>query len=283
MPLPQAGASTPAFTNNLPTANTAFPLLQSVLQTDTGTLTGIQFTDGATLTRTGSATVTGRTAGVYDLKIPGLNVTATGLLADGSLTTLPDGRKVAGTFVGLKYTILGSWALTAAGSGPSYLSMAVSGYQSSAQSVPALGSATYVGNSSSGSTAGTVLGAVFSSSGSTVQNAGTVQGNVSMTVNFLNQKVSGALSNMTATDIISGATTPWNTVNLDGSLVGVNLQGRTTTDTASGTLAFDKNSVGNFNGSLFGPNIEEAGVVWTLHDSTGGGKTAVGMFAATKQ
>jgi hypothetical protein len=111
MPLPQADASTTAFANNLPTSNISFPLLESVLQADTGKLSGIQLTDGASLTRTGSAIATNRATGVYDLKIPGLNIVATGLLADGSLTTLPDGRKVAATFTGLNYSVLGTWAV----------------------------------------------------------------------------------------------------------------------------------------------------------------------------
>jgi hypothetical protein len=110
-----------------------------------------------------------------------------------------------------------------------------------------------------------------------------VQGNANMTVNFFNSTVSGSLNNMTATDISSGVTSPWNTVNLVGNLIGVNVVGKTTAGTATGTLAFGSASTGDFNGSLFGPNAEEAAAVWTLHDSAGNGKTAVGMFAATKQ
>ena len=255
------------------------------MQVDTSKVTSIDLTGGATLTRTGTTTVSNKTAGVYDLKIPGLNVAASGVLADGSLTTLSDGRKVSATFAGLNYSLLGTWAVTPAqgGANTAYFGMAVSGYQTPGGALPSIGSATYVGNSSSGAGAGGVVGALFVASGSAIQHAATLQGNASMTVSFFNNTVTGTLSDMTTTDIFAGVTSPWNSVNLSGNLVGVNVLGNTTTSSATGALAFDGSSKGTFNGSLFGPKAEEAAAVWSLHDNTGGGKTAVGMFAATKQ
>jgi hypothetical protein len=280
IPLPQADASTAAFANTGLPVNVAFPLLESVLQTDVKKLTGIQLTDGATLTRTGTATYSGRPTAVYDLKIPGLGVVATGLFSDGTLVHLADGRLVSADLTGLNYSMLGTWMVE--GTGPSFQqAIVLTGYQSAAKNLPTAGAATYIANSPLGAGAGRTVGLLFTSDSAV--RTGTLQGSATMTLEFSNNSVNGSL-NLTATELSSNTTASWNTVNLSGSLVGVNLVGKTSTSgTPASSLAFGSTSTGNFNGSLFGPNAEEAGVVWTLHDPSGIGKTAVGAFLATKQ
>ena len=89
---------------------------------------------------------------------------------------------------------------------------------------------------------------------------------------------------MTATPSTGGgASQTWNTVNLAGSLSGTNLSGTTSAgSTPSGSMAFGGSSTGAFAGALFGPNAQEAGASWTLHDPSGQGKTAIGFFGAAR-
>jgi hypothetical protein len=47
-------------------------------------------------------------------------------------------------------------------------------------------------------------------------------------------------------------------------------------------MGFGASSTGIFNGALFGPNGEELGALWTLHDPTGQGKSAIGYVGATR-
>ena len=279
IPLPQADATTAALVNAELPVNVPFPFLQSVMDTDGTKLTGIQLTDGATLTRTGTVIHNGRPTAQYDLKIPGLGVVASGLFASENLITLADGRKASINLTGLNYSLLGSWMVN--GSTPLFQqAILVTGYQSQAKNLPT-GKATYIGNSPMGADAGRSVGLIFTSG--TGVRMGTLQGGANMTVDFSNNAVNGSL-NLTATDLSSSTTASWNTVNLNGSLIGVNVVGTTSASgTPASSLAFGSTSTGNFNGSLFGPNGQEAGVVWTLNDPSGVGKTAVGAFLATKQ
>lgn len=77
---------------------------------------------------------------------------------------------------------------------------------------------------------------------------------------------------------------PWNDVSLTGSMSGSTLSGTTASTGAvpTGNSSFAAGSSGSFSGALFGPNGEELGAVWTLHDATGQGKSAIGYLAATK-
>jgi hypothetical protein len=53
---------------------------------------------------------------------------------------------------------------------------------------------------------------------------------------------------------------------------------------AAGILGMTTAATGTFQGKFYGPNAEELGLVWSLHDNTSdGGKTAVGVIGATKQ
>ncbi len=81
--------------------------------------------------------------------------------------------------------------------------------------------------------------------------------------------------------------TPWNTVNLTGTLSGATFGGNTSTPgapTNGGNYALSSAATGKFAGALYGPNGEELGAVWTLSEPNAvNGKSAVGTISATKQ
>jgi hypothetical protein len=208
-------------------------------------------------------------------------VTASNLAPGGQNTfTLGDGRQL--TFGGstLNYSLYGAWAVSPSSVGGSQVASGVflSGYQTPASGVPT-GTAQYSGN---GTTTGGVSGLVLVPSGSTAITGGTLTGSPAISVNFSTGSVSGVL-NMTVTPTGSTTVSGWNSVGLQGTLSGASLSGATASQNnpPAGSLSFDASSTGAFSGSLFGPNAQELGAVWTLHDPTGQGKTAIGVIGAT--
>jgi hypothetical protein len=225
---------------------------------------------------------------MFDISIPSIGLSATGLHADGSTNTLPDGSKVVLSVSLLNYTIAGAWAYTPAGGGATYLGTSVSGSGTLIANIPTTGSATYTG---SGATGG-VTGAYFVPSGTGTVSAGSLTGDFSMTANFATGSVTGTLSNIMASATTSGgAATPWNTVSISASIHrlpnSASFIGDTSTTAApagAGIAGFSSAATGGLGGGFFGPNAEEVGGTWTLTDpnAAGGGKTAFGAFAGVK-
>lgn len=213
---------------------------------------------------------------IYELKIPDLGVDATPLQGNGAPVQLSDGRQLSLSVTNLNYSLYGAWSLTPSSAGGastnSNLGIGISGYQTPASGVPT-GSATY--NAGTGG----VFGYVAVPTGTA-----TVQGQGSVGVNFSTGAVSGSLTNMTVTPP-GGSPAAWNNVSLSGSLSGSTLSGTTASSGTppSGTMSFDASSTGTFNGALFGPNAQELGAAWSLHDPTGQGKSAIGYIGAAKQ
>jgi hypothetical protein len=283
MKFPQATGTAPNFTNSYPAAGTVFPLLQTVLDVAWPNAVGNANTQGATLTVTGTQMVGGVAHAVLEFKIPSLGVDATGLIGDGNAVTLADGRKLTFWAQSLSYTALGAWNITPikAGStaGDYQFGIGLSGYQTPAANVPT-GTATYVGNGTNGGAWGHVAspdgtGGIFIAS---------VEGSANIAINFSSGSVSGSLTNMSVETGAGKPSVPWNDVSLTGSMSGSTLSGTTASTGAvpTGNSSFAAGSSGNFSGALFGPNGEELGAVWTLHDATGQGKSAIGYLAATK-
>ena len=154
--------------------------------------------------------------------------------------------------------------------------------------VPTSGTATYIGlsgTSQGNAKAGGVAGQIWvpSQSGNPIQGGG-VGGDATVNINFAAGSVNGQLTNMH----VSGS--PWNSVNLSGSLSGANLSGTTSTSgpPAGSPALFPQGmssaATGTFKGALYGPNANELGAIWSLSEpTTDGGKSVLGVIAATHQ
>lgn len=282
----EAAGATPNFQSSAPPAGTVFALSQGAISVNSTSAGGVNAGSG-TATYQGSS---------LDLKIPSLSINATGLRGDGTAKVQSDGSSVSVIVTGLTYTLLGAWTYKAASGNNSIIGLAVAGYQTPAGSVPTTGTATYVGSGgqNTGATAGGVIGSVVVPSGSGGLSAATLSGDVHLSVNFATQQANGTLSNMTAKDVLSGATSPWNNVTLTGNLSqtagsanrGAVITGTTQAQAApsGATFGVSSGANGKLSGALFGPNANEAGAVWSVNDGSGAnGKVALGMFGATKQ
>ncbi len=271
---PTASGSTPNFSSSLPSNGTSFPLLQAELSVSGGSATGQSFANGATLTITGTQLFGAANQPIYELKIPDLGVDATPLQGNGATVTLSDGRTLTFSLLNLNYSLFGAWSLSpqTAGGSASNLGIGISGYQTPTSGIPT-GTATYT--SSTNGVGGFAV---------TPSATGSLAGQANIGVNFSTGVISGSLTNMKVTPS-GGSAAAWNSVNLSGSLSGSTLSGTTASGASppAGTMSFDASSSGTFNGALFGPNGQELGAVWSLHDPTGQGKSAIGYIGATKQ
>jgi hypothetical protein len=283
----EATGPTPNFQGSAPPPGTSFALDQGAISISSKSVSGIN---------AGAGTATYQGSNGFDLKIPNLSINATGLLGNGTAKVQSDGSSVSVIVTGLTYTMLGAWTREAAGGGSSAIGLAVAGYQTPAASVPTTGTATYIGSGgqNTGATAGGVIGSVFVPSGSGGISGATLSGDANLSVNFATQQANGTLSNMTAKDVLSGKITPWNNVTLIGNLSqtagsanrGAIITGTTQAQSAPSGADFgmSNSATGNLSGALFGPNANEAGAVWSVTEGSGAnGKTAFGMFGATKQ
>lgn len=292
----EATGSTPNFNNSLPPNGTVFALDQAAITITSTSANGVNAGAG-TATIQGLVTSGGLSYPIIDLQIPNLGINATGLRGDGTAKTQADGSNVSIYVTGLTYTLLGTWNRQPANGSSSTIGMAVSGYQTPAASVPTTGTATYIGNyssSNSSTTAGGVVGSVVVPSSSGGIAAATLIGDVNLNVNFGTQQVNGTLSNITAKNVVSNATSPWNSITLTGTLsqsAGSNSRGAILTGTtqaqtapAGATFGMSSSATGVVSGALFGPNATEVGAVWSVNEGSGAtGKTAFGIFGGTKQ
>lgn len=285
--IPSAGGiASPSFnfTTNLPPVGTIFNLPGSVLAITPTSVTGAGNGQGVSATFRGTVNSSGTTYPIFDLDVPVLSLHATNLRGDGTAVTLADGSRASAVVATLNYTLLGAWTYSPV-TGPSYIGQAVTGSLTPLSGIPSSGSAIYTGSGSSGG----VVGAFTVPSGSGTIQAGSLIGNVSLTVNFASNTANGTLSNMTASTTANGSgTTPWNTVTLSGSLTrsSGSLSGSTTTSGppgGAGNAGFSSAATGNFAAALYGPNAQEVGGTWTLHEGSGStGRTAVGTFAGSR-
>jgi hypothetical protein len=273
-----ASGTTPNFTTSLPPNGTQFALFQTGFTASPGQVTGRNFGEGSVLTVTGTQTVNGQPQAILQLSVPDLGVTAANLSPNGTVT-LPDGRQLSLTLSNLNYSLFGAWGVSPAqvGETNATTSLFISGYQTPVSGIPT-GTAQYSGN---GATTGGVNGIAVAPSGSGVA-VGSLSGTAQISVNFSSATVAGVL-NLSVTPNGSTTSSNWNAVGLQGTLSGSSLSGVTASQNTppAGSLSFDASSTGTFSGALFGPNAQELGAVWTLHDPTGQGKTAIGVIGAT--
>jgi len=280
------GGSSFNFTTSLPAVGTTFGLFGPAVKLSATSVAAAGTTLNSTAIYRGFVTSGGIQVPVFDISIPEIGLTATGVHADGSTMTLADGSKVALNAAFLNYTEASAWVYAPASGGVSYLGASAGGSGTPVANVPIAGTATYSG---SGATGG-ATGAYFVPSGSGTIAAGSLTGNVALSVNFSSGAVTGSLSNMTATPTGGGAATPWNSVNLTASINrlanNASFIGTTATTDApagAGSAGFSSAATGGLGGAFFGPNANEVGGTFTLTDpnAAGGGKTAFGGFGAT--
>ena len=264
-----ASGATPGTFN--PAMNTVFPLIESELWSDPGVnVYGLNAPNGATLTFLGTNQVNGVMVGVYEFKFSNIDA---GVTSDGTASTIPNsGNTPIGLIAtNLNYTLLATWVIPSVRGNVASNGFGVSGYQTPASGVPTSGTATYL---STGGASGNVV---------VPSGVGAVKGDVAVNANFATGALSGSLTNMTIGT--GAAAVPWNNVSLSGSLSGASFSGTTTaaSPSASNTFTFAAGATGYLNGALYGPNGQELGAVWSLHDNAGGGKSALGLLGATKQ
>jgi hypothetical protein len=194
--------------------------------------------------------------------------------------------------LGLNYTELGNWSIsptittgTASQTAESSegVGFFVYGYQTPPASVPNTGSATYSGT-------GNVSGFAAIQGATTPAGLSDIAGDGSLTANFATGAITGSLTNMTATPVSGGATIPWNSVALSGSISTVVNNGVSSGNTFNGTTAVSSapgnaaslpaTATGAFSGGFYGPSANEVGLTWSLQDAKG--SLAVGVFGAAK-
>lgn len=268
-----------------PAANTGYSIGRLNITTTPTSVAAGGITDASIIYK-GTTTSGGTTYRVFDLSIPSLGVLANNLRSDGTTVTLANGATVGFVNTTLSYTLMGAWTyLPSSGTG-GYLGQGVNGAATPLANLPTVGTATFTGNSLT--TNGGVLGAYSVPTGTGSIQGGAVTGNVSLNANLAANTFTGSFTNMTT--ITSGQpSTPWNDVSLSGSIT------RSTVATFGGTSAassapsgagiagFSNAARGSVVGGFFGPNYEEVGGTWSLHESTpDGGKAAFGTFMATR-
>lgn len=183
----------------------------------------------------------------------------------------------------LSYTALGAWNITPikAGStaGDYQFGIGLSGYQTPAANVPT-GTATYVGNGTNGG----AWGHVASPDGTGGIFYCLRRGEREYRDQFFQRERERIADQYERGNRSRQAVRALERCGMTGSMSGSTLSGTTASTGAvpTGNSSFAAGSSGNFSGALFGPNGEELGAVWTLHDATGQGKSAIGYLAATK-
>jgi hypothetical protein len=148
------------------------------------------------------------------------------------------------------------------------------GFQTPADSVPTVGTATYTGR-----TTGIVWNGGFEGVGTAGMEE--LNGKVSLQANFATRIIDGALTEMGSGDPFDGSF-PWNSVAVTGVFSGgqSTFAGTATAiSTTSDSASLKANATGTLLGSFFGPFAQEVGGVWTLTD---GMKSASGAFGASQ-
>lgn len=283
-----ASGATPNFTPaSAPPAGSVLTFAQSALAVTSTTVADANAGGGTLTIQSQSPANQASVVLIGELKIPALSIDVpvfSAGLNGGTSGGQPNGGGVLNAdFGSLNYTLLARWDYTPSGANAAYFGYSLGGYQTPAGAVPKSGTAAYSGSASSvgaptTNASGGAFGELFiptTGGGITIIR---VSGNVAANVNFGTGAVAGSLSGM---QFQGGATpSPWNSVNLAGTLSGAAISGTTSTSAApanSGNAGFSSTATGTFTGGLYGPNGQEIGAIWTLYDP--GGKSAIGSFA----
>lgn len=240
----------PSFKNG-PTQATTFPLLQTTLVVDQGSIKP----DAAVNAVGGTATAQ---AEAFEIDVNGF-----------------EGKPDMSGHADLDWTRVGYWSTGGVWDywedTVRHRGVFVTGYETATTAVPSSGTATYTGRAE-----GYVYLPVTQGSGSLLCNCAEVSifGDASFTANFGARTLSGSLSNMWA------GGDPWNNVAFSSTIAG-NAFGGTTlvTSAPGGRYSLSDSASGTIQGKFFGPSAQEAGAVWTLFDGT---KAVIGTLSGKR-
>jgi hypothetical protein len=172
----------------------------------------------------------------------------------------------------LDYVGFGAWLYDQSGGTgrPRNSTFFMFGYETPAASMPLTGTATY-------STDNAVTGIVITSQKLT---GAAVGGGANFNVNFTTGAITGQLVNMKSYGDGTVYLQPWQTVNINASIVsGTADFSGTTSSVPNAAAPFElKDATGTIDGGFYGPNAENLGALWTLKGSNG---TAFGVVGTT--
>lgn len=307
-----AAGSTANFLSSPPSSTVAFGLDEVVLKI-TGTpspAVAAANVGNAVAYFQGTTVENGVTYPVIALDIPNLSLHATNLVGDGSAALQGDGSKISFAADAMTYTAMGVWSYTSANTTfGAYTGVGITGFETPSAGIPVTGTANYLGTeeaqgtSGAGGMAGAVVyapsgtggmaGVVYAPSGTGTIAEVSVSGNVSLSVDFAAGTINGGT--FETLENTSEGPVPWLQMEMKGTFSGNNISGTTRSISlgsapnfpgpeTAGIFGMTTAAAGTFQGKFYGPNAEELGLVWSLHDNTSdGGKTAVGVIGATKQ
>lgn len=277
---PNLATSTTPSMRTTPPVGTVFSLRQTAITSSPTKVAASNVTD-ATATFQGFTTISGFPYPTFEIKVPSMSLDVPNAVGIGNTQTLANGDQITLSSRNLDYTFTAQWGYLPSGSNTYLMHAAVGGFETPVSGLPTSGTALYIGNAAGGTAqGGSVSGRMHTPDNGTSIGTG-VSGVANLNINFAGGTVTGTLANMQA------GTTPWNTVNLTGTMSGAVMQGTTSTSGApagAGALGFSSAAVGTFGGALYGPNASEVGAVWSLAEPTAdGGKQVMGAFMATHQ
>jgi hypothetical protein len=214
---------------------------------------------------------------VFELQIPQLSISAVIKGPElGQSDTSYSYRLSTGEYVkfttyddGLIYANLGQWGVSPTKYGQdTNTAYFMFGFQTAPAGMPRRGEATYSGVND-------VNGTVFIQGGE----IGELHGSGSLTADFGKNTVTGVLSDITVTPASGGATLPWDTVSLSGTISGDLISGKASVVQSPGnSLSLATSGKGSLSGGFYGPAADDVALIWTLHDAKG--SNAVGTFGA---
>lgn len=285
-PFPQTTTGGAGFAGGIQAVSgTAFPLVQDAVAIEPISLSILEL--DAVIGR--GATLTARSNG-YELAIPALGIDAV-LPGDGSSVPVVGASSaifnVSGSLsLGVSlhnYMAGGLWVYEAADPQADFSAVFapfITGYPTPVKFMPVIGTGAYT------ATLG-VDGIVFVRTASGAS-AATLMGDISLNANFSTGSITGAVSEVVASDSTTNNTSDWNAFSISASISGLNCTDRNcfsgttaTSSTPNTKFALNGSSVGRIIGYFFGPDLGSVGAVWSLGNSDNSG-AAYGIIGSDR-
>ena len=173
----------------------------------------------------------------------------------------------------LDYTRFGYWSQGDTVDGTFHVGAWSTGFITPASQIPTQGTASYAGKATGlyNAAVGSPAFPDFDSS---------IVGQVNLTADFAQSTLSGSITNIMATNLVSLSTGAVNDIGFSATIDRTNnlFSGATSvTGAASGTYAFGPTASGLINGRFYGPNAAEVGAVFNLTEGT---RRLIGSFGA---
>jgi len=283
----QAYAAGRTFYGAGPSDGTVFALTQTAVKVTKADAKHVVASDPTTDADGATLKVISELRNIIELQIPGLSMsTIFRFYLAGGDTSFSD-RLSNGKYLNLTtfndnlvYANLGQWGVSRTKYGQdnfadlqnaygadTNVAYFIFGFQTPPAGMPKKGDATYSGVND-------VNGTVFIQGGE----IGSIQGNGSLTADFGDNRVTGVLSGLSVT-MAGGATLPWDTVSLSGTISGDLISGNASVSQSPGnSLSLATSGKGTLRGGFYGPAADNVALIWTLRDAQG--SNAVGTFGA---